>query len=275
MYYSQSLGKISYTTEIGTFNVSDLTSYFILENTKLSAANVDVSSNTTLLELSNTVYSDVNLFWYFLYANNAINPFNLFDTDTADLLSEYSTNTQINSTTLSDGYDVIVPEGSLILPWVANSGDTYSYGSTGNFSLTGGFGFIKEFNPFTKVATIIQPIGGVTFAVNQKVNYLVNGDTYSSIGSYGGETRSIQYVQTQLEATKEIKYEIYGNLQVFGMMEDDLPITEKTDNFGFTGATSAISYQQYAQNKNTNIQYYLPYTSKSFQFTKITQNYIV
>jgi hypothetical protein len=275
MYYSKSLPTRTYTTEIGDFEVSDLSSYLILENSYLEEATTDVSSNTTLLELSNKVYSDLNLFWYFLYANDTINPFNLLDTDTSDLLNEYNTNTQINSITVNDGFDIISPAGSIILPFVANSGQTWDFGYTGNFSLTGGFGFVKEFDTFTKVATIIQPYGGITFGVNNPVSYIIKGSTYSFKGSVGGETRTINYVQSQAAATKEIKYQAYGNLRVYALLDDDQPPVQKGSGFGFTGSTLAINYKTYAQTKDTNIKYFVPYTAKSFQFTKIVQNYVV
>lgn len=275
MNYSKSLPTLTYTTEIGDFKISDVTSYFVLNNINLPTADYDVSSNTTLLELSNTVYSNIDNFWLFLYANNTINPFTLLSPDTVDLLEEYETNTQINTINVSTNANVFVTEGSLLLPYTANAGSTWDYGSTGNFSLTGGFALVKTFNNFTKNATIIQPTGNAVFSINDAVNYIVKGDTYYLKGSFSGITNRIDYLQTQSEATKEIKYKTSGTLQVFGMLDDDLPVNPGGIDYNLQGISQAVSYEEFAKNRDTNIKYFLPYTTNTFNFTQINQNYIV
>lgn len=273
MNYSKNLPKIEYTTELGDIKVTDISSYYVLDSKNRETALIDVSSNTTLLELANTVYSDIESYWLFLYANDTFNPFTLLSPDTVDLLDEYSINSEISTINTLTNQDVIVTEGSLVLPYIANSGPTWQYGSTGNFSLTGGFGFVKSYNPFTK-NTIVETYGGISFGLNQDVNFIVNGSTYSYKGTYGGVTNKINYIQTQTDATKEVKYKTFGNLQVFGALEDDLPITSG-ENFGLPGVSQAITYKEAAQTTDTNIKYFLPYTFNSLNFTKVEQNYIV
>lgn len=274
MNYSQNIEKISYETEIGEFEVTDLSTYYILTEKNYKTGVVDVSSNTTLLELSNTIYSDINKFWYFLYANDSINPFNLFETDSADNISKYNTEIQINNIDLSSGVDVILTEGSIILPYVNNSGATWQYGSTGNFSLTGGFGFVKEFSPFTKIATITQ-VNGVTFALNNNVNFIINGSTYSFKGTFDGTTYNVNYIEEKTESIKEIKYKQSNTLIPYALLEDDLPPVSKGSSVSFSGITQSISYSTFEKTKNTNIKYFLPYSNTGLNFTKIQQNYIV
>lgn len=278
MKYSANLPKITYSTTLGDFEVTDLSSYFVLNNENLSKADIETSKNLTLIEMSGTVYSDVNSFWLFLLANKKLNPFDLTKTDNAKLQSEYETNTVANAISIDNGIEVIVPAGSIVFPKISNSGDTYSFGGTGNYSLTGGFALVQSFDTFSKQYVAIEPYNGITFGVNNDVVFLINGSTgyYQYASSGGGATQSINKIQTQKNATEKILYSDSTTLQVVESLSDDLsPIMKGSAPYEPAGISQAFSYSQVSNDENRNIKYFLPYSVGYYSLTKIIQNYSV
>jgi len=278
MKYSANLPKITYSTTIGDFDVTDISSYFILNNGSLSKADIETSKNLTLIEMSGTIYNDVNSFWLFLLANKKLNPFDLTKTDNAVLQTNYTTNTVANATSTETGQDIIAPAGSIIFPKTSNSGDTYSFGGTGNYSLTGGFALIQSFDSFSKQYIAIEPFGGITFGVNSNVIFLINGSTgyYQYVSPGGGATQSIKKIQVQANATEKIVYSDSTQLQVVEALSEDLPPTIKgSAPYQPTGISQAFSYSQISNNENRNIKYFLPYSVGYYNLTKVIQNYSV
>ena len=278
MKYSANLPKITYSTTIGDFDVTDISSYFVLNNDNLNKADIETSKNLTLIELAGSVYSDVNSFWLFLLANEKVNPFDLTKTDNSTLQSNYATNTVVNAKNIESAYEVIAPAGSIVFPNIPNSGDTYSFGGTGNYSLTGGFALIQSFDPFSKQYVAIEPYGGITFGVNSSVVFLINGSTgyYQYVSSGGGATQTINKIQVQENATQKIVYSDSTTLQVFEALTEDLPpIIKGSAPYQPTGISQAISYSQVSNNENRNIKYFLPYSVGYYSLTKVIQNYSV
>jgi hypothetical protein len=276
MKYFENLPKTTYETTIGDFTISDLTSYFTLDYNNLETAKIEASKNSTLVELSGSLYSDVNSFWLFLYANKTINPFTVCLEDTESLLTQYDTNYSLAATN-NGGKDVIIPAGSIVYPAVPNSGVSWDYGSTGGFSLTGGFGYVQSFNSFTKIATILSP-EGATFAVVSRVNFILKGDTYSYyFNPIAGVTPSINYYTKQKESVKSIVYKDSQTFEVYALAADDKPVISKGINptYTFSGATQFIDYQNSAKNTITEIDYFLPYSVGYLNLTKVIQNYVV
>lgn len=277
MKYFENLPKTTYETTIGEFTISDFTSYFTLDYNNLESSKIEASKSTTLVELAGSLYSDVNSFWLFLYANKTINPFTICLDDTENLLTQYNSNYAIAATN-NTGLDVIIPAGSIVYPAVSNSGVSWDYGSTGNFSLTGGFGYVQSFNPFTKIATILSP-EGATFAVNSPVNFIIKGDTYSYyFNPTAGVTPAVNYYTKQKEAIKSINYKDSQTFEVYAMAGDSEPVIKKgagDPTYTFAGLTQFINYESSAKNTVTEIDYFLPYSVGYLNLTKVVQNYIV
>lgn len=278
MKYFENINKINYSTSLGEFKVSDITTNFTLNLNETFVATTEVSKNTTLVELSSGLYKNPDFIWLFLYANNSVNPFTLTNEDTSTLVNEYESNKLFSAYSADNGKDVIIPAGSLVLPRTNNNGDTWQFGSTGQFSLTGGFALVQSFNQFSKIATLITPYGGITFGVNSPVNFIINGDTYYYyISSGGGTTHSANYVQSQNEGIKEIKYKDPTFLQFYGMLLDDGPVQQKGSGSAYVlaGVSTAISYEQAAYNRENKINYFLTSNSNYLNLNKIEQDYII
>lgn len=277
MKYFENLPKRTYETTIGEFTISDLTSYFTLDYDNLETSKIETSKNTTLVELAGSLYSDVNSHWLFLYANKTINPFTVCLDDTQNLLAQYDSNYAIAANNNS-GKDVIIPAGSIIYPAVSNSGVSWDYGSTGNFSLTGGFGYVQSFNSFTKIATILSP-EGATFAVNSPVNFILNGETYSYyFNPLAGITPAVNYYVKQKEAVQLIEYKNSQSFEVYALAGDSEPVIKKgagDPTYVFSGITQFINYENVAKTSPTEIEYFLPYSVGYLNLTKVIQNYVV
>jgi hypothetical protein len=278
MKYSANLPKITYSTTVGDFEVTDISSYFILNNDNLSKADIETSKNLTLIEMSGSVYNDVNSFWLFLLANKKLNPFDLTKTDNAVEQTNYESNTVGNAINTDNGFDVIVPAGSIVFPKIANSGDTYSFGGTGNYSLTGGFALVQSFDAFSKKYVAIEPYSGITFGVNDNVVFLINGSTgyYQYAAATGGLTQSINTIQVQSESTQKIVYSSSTQFQVVEALSEDLPpVLKGSAPYQPSGISQAFSYSQVSNNENRNIKYFLPYSVGYYNLTKVIQNYSV
>ena len=278
MKYSDNLPKIEYETTIGAFDITDLTSYFVLNNKNLNTTETELSKNFTLVEMAGNIYGDVNSFWLFLLANDVANPFNLTKEDNANLQKEYSENTVASAITTSDSREVIAPAGSIVFPKTNNNGDTYSFGGTGNYSLTGGFALIQSFDSFTKTYTAIQPYGGITFSVNQNVVFLLNGNTgyYQYVSPTGGATQDINFIISQQNSTNKIKYIDSVELIDYGEIGSNLPAIQKgSPPYALEGTGQTFSYSQASNLENRNIKYFLPYSVGYFNLTKIIQDYSV
>lgn len=278
MKYSDNLPKIEYETTIGNFDVTDLTSYFVLNNTSLNKSEIEISKNFTLIEMAGNIYNDVNSFWLFLLANDIANPFNLTKPDNADLQKQYSENSVANAINVDSGVDVIVPAGSIVFPKINNSGDTYSFGGTGNYSLTGGFALVQSFDSFSKTYTAIQPYSGITFSVSENVVFLINGNTgyYQYSAPSGGLTQSINTIQSQQNAVSKIKFIDSVELLDYEQFNHRLPPVQKgSAPYIPEGISQSFTYSQVSNLENRNIKYFLPYSVGYFNLTKIVQDYSV
>ena len=278
MKYSDNLPKIEYETTIGAFAITDLTSYFVLNNKNLNTTETELSKNFTLVEMAGNIYGDVNSFWLFLLANDVANPFNLTKEDNANLQKEYSENTVASAITSSGGREVIALAGSIIFPKTNNNGDTYSFGGTGNYSLTGGFALIQSFDSFTKTYTAIQPYSGITFSVYENVIFLINGNTgyYQYVSPTGGDTQYIVSTISQQNSTNKIKYIDSVELIDYGEIGSALPVIQKgSAPYALEGTGQTFSYSQASNLENRNIKYFLPYSVGYFNLTKIIQDYSV
>jgi len=188
MKYFENLPKKSFTSSIGDFTISDFFTYLDPNLGIIDETPVTVDSKTTLLEAAYSTYGDLNSFWMFVSANETINPFTLLAPNTTIFLSQNEAKTSMELVDSVSGItNYTFPKGSLVAPYVANSGGSYSYSSVGNFNLNGPLSIIESVSYF-KGTMIIKDQKGATFSfINQSgvtgsqvvVIYPTEGGTYT------------------------------------------------------------------------------------------------
>lgn len=204
MKYFQNLPKKSFETTIGSFSVSDFFTYLDASGVNLQTTTVLVDKKSTLLETAHAVYQDPNSFWAFLTANKTKNPFTLLKTNTELFQIEYKDkiNLQLSGNTAgTTGY--VFPVGSIIAPFVSNTGGSYSYSSVGNFNLYGPLSVIESVSYYDG-NMIIKDQTGATYT------FITPGGATASVvimSKTAGGTYTIQkpfYTTNPKEATKTI-----------------------------------------------------------------------
>lgn len=213
MKYFENLPKTTFDTSIGSFTISDFFTYIDVSKSKFNPSPLDIDSKTTLLEASYTVYNDVNTFWAFLISNNSINPFTLTSTNTSLFVKENQPKTSLEFVqSITGATSYVFPVGSIITPYVANTGGSYSYTSVGNFNIDGPFSLIESVS-YHNQTMIIKDQRGATYSF-----ILQDGNTGSQVvilsPTGGGEyeifkqyypakTKSAIFETTKIELSEE------------------------------------------------------------------------
>lgn len=279
MKYSEKISKINYSTTIGTFKVVDISSYLVLDSDYVQLADTDVDNYTTLPELSGKIYSDIDSFWLFLYANNTINPFDLLKLPNSSVQDTLTNSSTTTITSGLNGVEVYFTPGSIIYNPSSNNGDTYSFGGTGNFSFTGGFALVVGYDTYTKKATV-QPYG-MTFSDSQPgkkgivkggTYYIANnGDTMSSSGTttQALDVFSVEYLDP-LDSTSRIYAEIKGGVpQIKKNPPGELAPYE------FLGTGNCYTYSYTSEVESRKINYFITNKINYSNFSQVTQKYDV
>lgn len=279
MKYSEKISKINYNTTIGTFKVVDISSYLLLDSDYVQLADTDVDNYTTLPELSGKIYSDIDSFWLFLYANNTINPFDLLKLPNSSVQNTLTNSSTTTITSNLNGVEVYFTPGSIIYNPSSNNGDTYSFGGTGNFSFTGGFALVVGYDTYTKKA-IVQPYG-MTFSDSQPVKkgivkggtyYIANnGDTMSSSGTttQALDVFSVEYLDP-LDSTSRIYAEIKG-----GVPEIKKNPPGELAPYEFLGTGNCYTYSYTSEVESRKINYFITNKINYSNFSQVTQKYDV
>lgn len=281
MKYFSNLPTREFNTTIGPFTIVDMTSYYVANDSFFEKNDISIDNTHTLIEAAYQNYGDVDSFWLFMFANKKINPFELLSFDNSTVTVDVSNLTGVGLATNSGG-DAIFTTGSIVFPYVENSGNTWEYGSTGNFSLTGGFAIVDSFNPFSKRANL-KYIQGFTFDISTTVNSLVKGKTLYDLYNKTQdpvELASVQEITDALEIVYEIKY-VNDKNKEYLIVESEYPVIKKTppgeiplyEPVGTGGIQ--IQNQVFIENRINQIKAYLPSKIKKSAFTKIIQNYKV
>lgn len=145
MKYFENLPKKSFNSTIGTFTVSNFFTYIDSDSLKLASDDVIIDTKTTLLEAAYNIYQDANTFWTFLLSNNYTNPFDLVEENTEifkqknEKKIDFILYGNISATTSQ-----IFPKGSIIVPFIGNTGSSASWSSVGNFDLNGPLALMDE-----------------------------------------------------------------------------------------------------------------------------------
>lgn len=277
MKYFSNLPIRSYETTIGNFTIVDMCSYYVANDTNSVIADVRIDNTETLIEAAHKIYKDVDSFWLFLFANKKINPFELLEESNTVLSQTVSGLTGIGVWNLL-GEDANFPAGSLIFPQTNNTGSGWDFGSTGNFSLTGGFALIDSYNPFSKRA-VVKYVEGFTLAT------LYDGNGLDLRGAVKGKTQYTLYDQTaqiygitkENFVTGKIDY-LTSDLIPFVSVKSEFPLIKKGiespyEPIGTGGIATSIN--ETIDAKINSIKAYLPGTIAYTNFKKVTPNYQV
>ena len=240
MKYFENLPKKSFTSSIGDFTISDFFTYLDPNLGNIDETPVTVDSKTTLLEAAYSTYGDLNSFWMFVSANETINPFTLLAPNTTIFLSQNEAKTSLELVDSVSGVtNYAFPKGSLIAPYVANSGGSYSYSSVGNFNLNGPLSIIESVSYF-KGTMIIKDQRGATYSfINQ------NGATGSQVVIIYPTEGGTYAIQTPLFPTKTksaVKEVVEIDVLEAGTIEElygDLLSPTKTKSTKSSSTTSA------------------------------------
>lgn len=276
MKYFSNLPKTNYSTTIGTFNIVDMTCFYDINTIGIQTSETNVDSNSTLVELANNVYDDVDSFWLFLFANDTINPFNLLEQSNTSLDKFNKTITGLQLLVENAQEDALFTTGSLLLPSTNNTGSAWSYGSTGNFSLTGGFALIDSYNSFSKRANV-RYVEGFSLGLST-----VTGITFSGLvkGSTGYVTydkpTGIYGLEAKLDVAEEVNY-LASDRQTIVSVKSEYPVLKKGSGQSpyepLASGGITLDAESVLKKRLPTIKTYLPGTVKQTNFIKIVQNY--
>jgi len=277
MKYSTNLPARTYTTTIGDFNIIDLCSYYTLDDTNFEKVNIPIDKSQTLVEASYTNFRDVDAIWLFLFANKKINPFTLTKLDTPTALAKVKNYEDLN---MSEGaaVDAIGTKGGILIEKANNSGVTWDYGSTGNFSLTGGFALIDGINSFTKSVLIKEPKSNLPITPSSGY-FMLNRGSNNSYSIYNpSKDLEILNQSAATQSINTIKYEFAEiDMRRITQLTSPLPYLTKGSGSAYTPEGTGItsSFEEDVKNRNIDI---LGYDLKSVNYSnllQVNQNYVV
>lgn len=216
MKYFANLPKTNFVTSIGNFSISNFFTYIDTTDSRIDESNVTIDNKTTLLEAAYSTYQDINSFWMFVLANSVVNPFTLLSQNAKIFVEENKTKTTLSFTKDSAGTtNYVFPKGSIVLPYVTNSGGSYSYSSVGNFDLNGPLSIIENTIYFTERMTIKDQKGATYSFISQ------DGSTGSQVvvlsptpgGTYTIQKQFLPY-NTKSAINEVVKVEISAEAYV-------------------------------------------------------------
>jgi hypothetical protein len=284
MKYFKNLPKTNFESTIGTFSISDFFTYISPNTDRIQTSPISFDSKTNLLEASYGVYKDVNSFWMFVLANNTINPFNLGSINSSLFVKENKEKTSLElygNTAGTTGY--VFPPGSIIAPYVANTGGSYSYSSVGNFDLNGPLSIIES-AMYIDGTMIIKDQRGATYTfINQ------NGTTGSQVVVIYKTGTGDYEIQTPLFPTNTksaINDVVKVELSAEGYIEEYVNPVSPTKTKGSKGTstplalpslstgTSEITALQVVEKQSKDINAFVPQQTGTLKSLFISAKYI-
>lgn len=264
MKYFENLPKRVFESTIGNFEISDFFTYLDNSNIIIDKSNIEIDSKTTLLEAAYTVYNDPNSFWLFLAANNTVNPFTLLATNTNIFITENDGKINMNIVSSPSGSTGLAfPEGTVVVPYIANTGGSASYSSVGNFSLDGPLTLIEDTSFYQRQMIIKDQRGGTFISPNG-----LTGSGIVVITPIEGGTYSIQKLLYPSNPKKAIDTTVKVELTTEGFIEEysysDKYSSSKTKSapsasldFSGTTASTQITALQSVELSSKNIPAYV------------------
>ena len=282
MKFFNNLPKTIFTSSIGDFKISDFFTYLDVERTTIEEGTITIDNKTTLLEAAYTVYTDSDSFWAIVAANNVINPFFLLE-DNASIYSknnEEKINMTLFPTAGATTGGVAFPVGSIVLPYIGNTGPAYNYGSTGNFKLNGPFALIEE-TSFYDGSMVIGPQRGGTgpfIRVNATQDLVaviqLNSDgSYSSAGNYYTSDKTSYLNKTISVSTPQDAKIIYKQPKSSNItIDEELEMVTPGDP-SLLAIETTVSVKQYIDTVSKTVQAYVPSQLGLVQSSFITTKY--
>jgi len=282
MKFFNNLPKTVFTSSIGDFRISDFFTYLDVERTTIEEGTITIDNKTTLLEAAYTVYTDSDSFWAIVAANNVINPFFLLE-DNASIYSknnEEKINMTLFPTAGATTGGVAFPVGSIVLPYIGNTGPAYNYGSTGNFKLNGPFALIEE-TSFYDGSMVIGPQRGGTgpfIRVNATQDLVaviqLNSDgSYSSAGNYYTADKTSYLNKTISVSTPQDAKIIYKQPKSSNItIDEELEMVTPGDP-SLLAIETTVSVKQYIDTVSKTLQAYVPSQLGLVQSSFITTKY--
>lgn len=265
MKFFANLPKITFTSTIGDFTISDFFTYLDVSNIDVSSNTITVDDRTTLAEAASRTYQDPNNLWTFLPANETINPFDLLAPNTF-LFSEANQD-KINLILVPSPGAVTggtaFPVGSIIVPTTTNSGGSYQMGSTGNFNLSGGFALIEQSSYYDGNMVIGSQTGGtgafitVTGTAENVTVLQKNSDgSFTWAGTYytGNKKTYANKIETQIlkkDAKTIYKESVSSNATLDTYLPTPTPVEGNT-------AYTTYSKSNNIENDKKQIKAYIP-----------------
>jgi len=248
MKYFENLPKKNFNSTIGTFSISDFFTYLDPNLQKIDTSPVTVDTKTTLLEEAYTIYGDLNSFWMFVSANKTVNPFTLLSPNVTIYLTENEAKTSLELTDNIVGTtSYTFPKGSIILPYINNSGGSYSYSSVGNFDLNGPLSIVESVSYFNDTMIIKDQKGATYSFISQ------SGTTGSQIvivyptpgGTYGIQKQLYPYnTKSATKQTVTVEYSVEGVIEEFGDPVSPYKSKSKSTPSSFTSTTTGVTGTQ-------------------------------
>jgi hypothetical protein len=278
MKYFENLPKRSFASTIGNFNISSFFTYIDADAVSLSTDNVLVDSKTTLLEASYDVYQDLNNFWAFLLAAKKINPFDLLSDNT--VLFTKTNENKINFATVqnvSGTTGIAFPQGSIIAPYIANTGSCSSFGYIGNFDLNGPISIIESVS-FYDGNMVIKDQKGATYSFMTPTGSTGQQLTVIYPTATGYSVYNNAYVSNKekyLDTTVEIKKPEDGKI-IFKNTYSSLPTTDQKKAAPVPvqpTQTIPVSVLKVVEDKSKNILCFLPSEIGTLKTQFITVKY--
>lgn len=279
MKYFKNLPTRTFQSTIGKFIIADFFSYYETSLTAVDTQDYIIDDKSTLIEASQKLYNDNNSMWLFLLANGSMDPFNL----TAYNVTLYTKANQDKITTAlvkqTLNTSVVAPENSIVAPYTAASGNSWSYSSVGNFDLNGAFTIVESVNHKNqqvtlkqqKINTFITPTGSTAGEILSVIQKSLTGGNYTGITSpVIIKTKTPKLEQTVISqntsnGTIDVTDTSTSNIPLIAITDDDVGSLHTTET-----TTTDITEYEALVDANKNIKIYIPYKVNSILGKLIT-----
>lgn len=275
MKYFKNLPTRTFDSTIGKFIIADFFSYYEINLSSLDTQDYVTDDKSTLIEASQKLYNDNNSMWLFLLANGSIDPFNLtaYNVTLYQEANKDKITTALAKQTINT--NVVAPESSIVAPYSAATGNSWSYSSVGNFDLDGPFALIESVNyknqqvtiKQQKIETFITPTGSTAGEILSVIEKSLTGGAYTGITSpvviKSKSSKLEQSVLTQNTSNGNINIDI-SDVSIPSVGDEDFTTHTTNQN------TVTISEYDALVDANKNIKVFIPYKVNSILGNLIT-----
>jgi hypothetical protein len=204
MQYFSKLPKTEFQSTIGTFRISDFFTYIDPTNLPQQSYTKEYDNSNTLVEAAATTYNSPDSFWIFCLLSDNYNPFTLNKQNSAKEKDAQTPKLNIATTFTDKGTSFYIPpKGSIVVPYVANSGSSASFSSVGNFNLNGGFAVVDNDYYFSRSSVLKELQVNTSFI---KEGFTGSQYVVISKSSTGGYVLNTVYLDSVQKALEKVAY---------------------------------------------------------------------